>query len=409
MTWDLVTYPRICVCTMTNGKQGTPAMPSGLKPKQQARLALVPPKERAALRAHFIAQNSQKAMPRKVPPVRQMRRSQGLPNFLDPMSPVAPPTAISSGKALPHNGLVSGDFVVGSTNTTVLVCTNTGDSGTVGVLWNVSPAGEYVDGETVFTIPTLALADNEGGASAVRASKLSVTVVNCTNTLKRGGRVTYLNSSQRLPERKTNAALRYAAIIEGVKSSPYRRRITGDQLSHPQQLIGYPVDATRYEEFTPHNGTLTADEFAPYLFRASLTDPAPKTRPMSTVVYIFDPVTDPQDYSVTIRASYYTRWPITTVPGQSMTMMPTADPKAINHVRDHAESTANDLVHVAEGGALAMAAPRAAEGLRALGSTVMSRIGGALTRGVVAAEGLAVDALGPGGVALAEAAAPLLV
>jgi hypothetical protein len=260
----------------------------------------------------------------------------------------------------------------------------------------------------VFTIPTLAAPDSENGASAVRASKLSVTVTNCTNALKRGGRVTYLNSSQRLPERATNTALRYLPIMQGVKSSPMRRRITGDMLGQSKQLIAYPVDATAYDAFSPHHGTLTVSEFASYLFRASVTDANPHTRPMSIIVYIFDPVSDPQDYSVTIRASYYTRWPLTTVPGQSMSMMPTADSKVINNVRDHAESTANDLVHVAEGGALAVAAPRIAGGLRSLGSSVLGRIGGAMTRGIAAAEGAAGELLGAEGVAIAEAAIPLL-
>jgi hypothetical protein len=315
---------------------------------------------------------------------------------------------VSQGKALPHNGLVSGDFVVGSTNTTLLVCTNTGDSGTVGVLWNVSPAGEYVDGQRVFTIPTLAAADNENGASAVRASKLGVSVSNCSNALKRGGRVTYINSSQRLPLRSTNSAVRYAANIEGIKDSPYRRRITGDMLGRPMQLISYPVDGAEYESFNPHHGTLTESEFCAYCFRASITDSVPHTRPMSIIAFIFDPVAEPQDYSVTVRASYYTRWPLTTVPGQSMRLMPTADAKLINRVRDHAENTANDMVHIAEGGAIAMAAPRVAGGLRTVGTSVMGRIGSAVSRGITAAEGVAGDILGAEGLAIAEMAVPLI-
>jgi len=381
---------------MTYGKQGTPALPSGLTSKPPARNA---PGGAKSGRGQRTPQG------KPTPKRRPRPRERGVPNFLDPMCPVPPPTAVSQGKALPHNGLVSGDFVVGSTNTTLLICTNTGESGTVGLLVNVNPAGEYVDGETLFTIPTLALSDAENGASAVRATKFSVNVTNCSNALKRGGRVTYLNSSQRLPLRATNAAYRYGSIIAGVKSSPYRRRITGDMLGQPKQLIGYPVDAPAYDSFQPHLGTLTVNEFCSYLFRASVTDPTPRIRPMSTIIYIFDPVADPQDYSVTIRASFYTRWPLTTVPGQSMSLMPTADAKQINQVRDHAEATANELVHVAEGGALAMAAPRIASGIRG----VVSRLGGAVNRGIMAAEGAAGEMLGAEGMALAEAAVPLLL
>merc|ERR1711964_258984 len=71
---------------------------------------------------------------------------------------------------------------------------------------------------------------------------------------------------------------------------------------------------------------------------------------MSVIAYVFDQVADPQDYSVTVRASFYTRWPLTTVPGQSMKPIPTASPKIVNHVRDQAESYANELLGFVTGG-----------------------------------------------------------
>lgn len=356
-----------------------------LTAKQKAAVAKAQPAAKAAVRAGYEKQNMMNRRPpqpqpkravrgppptRKTPGVVKATPKLTIKNFLDPLSAQPAPTIVSEGKALPHTSLTSHDFTVGSGKTTVLIVTNTGDSGTVGIVFNVNSEGKFIDGMELLTIPTLALADSAGGPSASRAMKLSATVVNCSNALKRGGRVTYINSSQRLPAMSTVVDKAYGPILTGIKSSPYRRRITGDLLADPKQLISYPVDTATYLQFKPHHGTLNGDEFFEYVLGASATN-EPKSRPMSIIAYVFEPTADVQDYSVTIRASYYTRWPLTTVPGQSMRPIPTAAPAHVNHVHDHAEETANDLIHVVEGGALATAAPK-----------VMGKIGSMISRGL---------------------------
>lgn len=345
-----------------------------LTQKQQAQVAKAPAARRASLRASFEGQNSmaQKQSSRnQKAPASASRRTQGraarpanagqakrLPNFLDPMCPVPAPTVTSDGRALPYTGLETLDFKVDTTNYTVLLATNTGDTGTVGVLFKVSPGGAGVEGSmNTLTIPALALADSAGGPSSSRAMKFSVSVVNCTNNYKRGGRVTYLNSAQRLPTISSNGPTAYLDVITGVKTSPYRRQVNGTDLITPRQLIGFPVDGTVYRQFRAHHGTLTEfGLFERILSAGLLVNPGP--RPMSAIAYVFDPVSDEQDYSVTIRAGYYTRWPITSLPGQKMEAIPTAEPRVVNAVHDHVESTANDLVHVAEGGIAATVLPR---------------------------------------------------
>lgn len=325
-----------------------------------------------------------------------------IPNFLDPMCPVPAPTLISNGRALAHTGLVSIDFVVGTTNRTLFLATNTGNSGSVGILMTIDPNGARVvaDPIHIFTIPTLSAPDSGGGPSAARAMKLGVTVINCSNALKRGGRVSYINSSQRLPARTANS---YLPVIDGIKNSPYRRRITGDSLITPLQLLAFPVDTTSYHSFGPFHGTLDADEFLDHVLGAGIDSPA--QRPMSVIAYVFEPVSDPQDYSATIRASYYTRWPLTTVPGQSMHPIRTAAASTINVVHDHVESTANDLVHVAEGGLAATVGPR----LLGLGRSAATGLMRGMGQALGAVEGVAAEAIGAEGVAAAELAIPLLL
>lgn len=353
-----------------------------LTTRQQAQVGKAPQAKKAALRALFQQQGAANKPAKASQPQRaqggrpraqvnakqpKQRRNE---NFLDPMCPAPAPTVTSDGKALALNGLESHDFRVDSVNTTILLATNTGSSGTVASVFQVDPDGTYVNGTNkMMTIPTLAEADNAGGATSSRAMKLSVSVINCSNGLKRGGRVTYLNSAQRLPTLKpdANSHWSYADLVAGVKACPYRRRLNGAELAHPTQIIAFPVDGTKYRAFEPHNGTLETHEFLACVMAAGTIITEPSARPMSSVVFIFDPVADPQDYSVTVRASYYTRWPLTSVPGQKMQTMPTADAKHINAVHDHAENMAHELVEVASGGVLGAVAPKVMGAARGLG------------------------------------------
>jgi hypothetical protein len=190
--------------------------------------------------------------------------------------------------------------------------------------------------------------------------KLSGSLVNCTNVMHRGGRVTYLNSSQRLPQRDTLAAPdNFSGVVDAIKASPYRRRVTGDLLKDPLQLVSYPIDNVAYNSFKRFRGALSTGDICDHIFAPSELDILDAQhpegtnhhdrhdnitiRPMSTIVYILDPTQSPQDYSITVRASFYTRWPLSSVPGQTMRAIPTAEPKLVNYYRDRAEAQAHDL------------------------------------------------------------------
>jgi hypothetical protein len=411
-----------------------------LTPNQKKAIAEAAPAARAKMRATYEAQNktdpwfasgkdpwSKPSAPSAARPsgnaarVDAMRRSAApkragpgsarlpqIPNYLNPLTPHPVPSLISDGMALPHTSLVSDDFTVGTENTKILVVSNVGNAGTVGFLIEVNYLG-WVEDIVLLTIPTVSLSDAAGGPSAGRAMKFSCSVINCTNRLKRGGRVTYLNSSQRLPKVEgTSSQWNLLAIINGIKNSPYRRRTMGDNLVTPRHLIGFPVDSSSYTRFGNWRGTLTPTEYIAHVLGASpinlVGDALPiSQRPMSVVAFVFDPVSDPQDYSVTIRASFYTRWPLESVPGQSMRMIPTGPAALINAVNNHAESTANDLVHIGMGAASAAVIPR-------VGAWISGAARSAWGGGVAAAEGAGVELAEVGGVIAAnpELALPLM-
>jgi hypothetical protein len=236
----------------------------------------------------------------------------------------------------------------------------------------------------------------------MRAMKFSSTIVNSTSTLRMGGRVTYLNAAQRLPAiLGTNTTTvpasgpyDFSAILTSVKSSPYRKRLNAQELSHPRALVGFPCDSTHYLNYKAHRGAVSAETFLSYTCVPTASTTAPGTlhpsfspaldRPMSIHVWIMEATTQPNDYSLTIRAANYTRWPLTSVPGQIMTPTPTAPADHINNVHNHGEATANDLKSVAEGGAGAVFIPKAPGFVRAAGRWVMRGAAG-VENGVVGA------------------------
>jgi len=316
----------------------------------------------------------------KTPAAARSRPGSGVPNVMDPLHSASVPAVLSSGNSLPHTSLVSTDFQVDTANRRLLVITNTGNSGTVGFIYKLNPNGFQIGEPTPLTIPTLSVPDFQGGASAGRAMKCSVSVVNCTNALKRAGRVTYINSSQRLPgPGGTSEASDYDPVMEGIKSSPYRRRIMGDTLATAKQLVSYPIDIPAYERYEPWRGTVDVAEFQRHAMAASVANAMPgiaslNQRPMSVIAFVFDPVSDEQEYSVTIRASFYTRWPLTTVPGQTMRPASTAHPAVINAIINKAEAAAHDLMPVGEGAAAAAFAPSL---MRNFGGTARGLLGAA--------------------------------
>jgi len=265
------------------------------------------------------------------------------------LHPVPFPSVASAGKALPVTALVEADFVVHN-NPHLLLVSNVGNAGTVGLILEIDESTGNLLSEKLLTFPTLAQADDNGGPTAGRAMKFSVAVTNATPPLQRGGRVTYLNCSQRLPGPAGTPSTWTGldGMIESIKSYPLRRRVTGDSLGVAKQLVGFVCDQPSYNGFGPWRGTLNLSEFTSHVMGASTGNPTPEIAvqhqlPMIVAAWVFDSTTEAQSYSITVRGSYYTRWPLTTVPGQTMKNTPTAPQASINQQHDKAEDMANEL------------------------------------------------------------------
>jgi len=117
-------------------------------------------------------------------------KNKGVDKMVHHMSPyfnTLIPTVLNQGRAFPYTGVVRLDFTHALNETYILAATNTGTSGTVFSVGYLSPAG--IVAYAVYTIPTIALADNAGGPTSGRSMKFSLGLVNTTPLLSRGGRI----------------------------------------------------------------------------------------------------------------------------------------------------------------------------------------------------------------------------
>lgn len=363
-----------------------------LTDRQQAAVARAPPKQKAALRRMYERQqkSNRQQVPRAPPPApKRASRAQPGPkykkaatclNFMDPMCPLPVPTTVSAGKALSHTALASHSFSVPTNRSAILLALQSPGTSTVGYHALLDSNGLLVPGsEQLYDMPTLTTGAQSGGCTASRAMRLSCAVVNTTNAVNRGGAVTYINSAQRFPQITNNFF--FGNIVDAIRESPYRKVTSGDLLlgtvDNPNKLTAYPTDMPLYNSFSEHEGNVGADAFlrrlATYLIYNG-DSYAALPRCMSIIAWVFDPPPVENTYRVTIRSSFYTRWPLESVPGYHMKPIPTVDAATYNRVVDHAEEHANTLTTATEGGLIALAGPKIAQGASYVGRAALSVI-----------------------------------
>jgi len=256
------------------------------------------------------------------------------------------PLVQSSGTAYPYTGMARWQVNnLVATSRKMLVVTNPGNSGTVLFYLHNTPTPFT----SVSTVPTMALAAGSGGPTAARAMKASLTLVNTTKRLDMGGRVYTLVANQRtsFPEPITASQADWNTFMDEIIAHPHTRCWSGADFQSPKTFLAHPSNTTDYLDFNTFQGTLTPNGFS----RVVGDDPNPLPRPMSTIYVVFEVPSATNDYTATARASWYSRWPLESILGQSMKDMPTAPQEHINAIQDHAEHNKDIPVMPAVAGA----------------------------------------------------------
>ncbi len=267
------------------------------------------------------------APPRRRNPTRALPKLRATPShLLSPLTRGLVPTLAFQGEAFPYTGVIRQEITPATTNKLIVIATNTGVSGTclMELRWDATATSTNLIGvKNVYTIPTLALGDDAGGPTSLRAMKAGLTIVNRTPLLNRGGPVYTLNLNQRIRAAKPPSTMTIAdadALFATLSGHPDATSMDGVDFGKARHMYSHVVDDPAYNNFDQNRGTLTADEFFTHLAITSgsgVTD-----RPMSTMVFLLDRCSVAQTFQFSAHASFYSRWPLDTVPGQANRKIP---------------------------------------------------------------------------------------
>lgn len=239
----------------------------------------------------------------------------------------------SSGAAFPHTGMTRMEITnAAGSSRKLLVITNTGDSGTL-MMYVHNTATPFV---SVHTVPTMSANASAGGPSTARAMKCSLTLVNNTRLMDLGGKIYTLVANQRtiMESPSTMTQAQWTSFTDDLIAHPHTKCWSGSDFQKPKTLLCHPSNIPDYTSFDRFNGTLSADQFALVVSAYSTLS---KPRPMSTIYVVMESPATNNVYTATARGSWYARWPLDTIMGQSMKDMPTAPQADINLMQDHAE------------------------------------------------------------------------
>jgi len=255
------------------------------------------------------------------------------------------PNALRCGQAFPYTGQIRFELVQAIGETIFIAATNPGSAGTVALIGRQS--GIAAPTYSVVTIPTLSLSDENGGPTSARAMKFGVSLTCNTPVLNRGSRIFHLNGQSRIRVDSPPSTLSLAVfqsvvnVVTGMPTAiPYDNTHFGDT----REFTSNVVDNVKYVDFEIFEGTMTNDQMAAVFQVWPGIGNGLRDRPMSTTWLVFAPPSSIQNYSVAFSGSYYTRWGLSTVQGQSQTDMPVAPLSTINAMMEKANYMSN-LAH----------------------------------------------------------------
>lgn len=268
------------------------------------------------------------------------------------------PTIESEGEALGVTARAILRHTMATGSSTLVFFSNTGVSNVIGVLVNLNfLTNPYTVTITQITLPTLSgTVSTVASPTSARAMKMSAGGVNTTSNLNRGGGVTTIMLRQRLlfpvaPSAMTGA--QWLAVAETLNSHPNANILDAEAFSKGRVYDSMPADTTSYKNYREWQGALTVDGFFNHMAEWPTQAAVIGERPMYALGMLVEASASDQTWRFTATASFYTRWPLDTVPGTSMSVVPTAPAEVLNKHSSVARSVM-DMGH----SLVSVAAPR---------------------------------------------------
>lgn len=260
------------------------------------------------------------------------------PYHMSPHYPTNIPVALRSGQAFPYTGVIKFELSQAIGETIFIAATCPGSSGTVALIGR--QIGIAAPTYSVATIPTLSLSDDAGGPTSARAMKFGLSVTCNTPLLSRGARVFHLNGQARIrvdsPPSSLNLMV-FQGIVSVITAMPTTVAYDNTHFGETKLFTSNVVDNVTYADFNNFEGTLTTDQIFAHMAVWPGLGAGLRDRPMSTTWLVFAPPSSVQTYAIAAHGSYYTRWGLSTVQGQSMTDIPVAPIAVVNSMHERAD------------------------------------------------------------------------
>lgn len=342
--------------TVTSGRRPQ----SGAKSSVSTRAGFAPATRLDVQKAIAAAQKkkSTQGVPKKKKPTPSAKSTaSGATSFsralsvFSPSSPHLVPSLTACGKAFPVMGMYRKTVEHPLNQRRVYFFSNTGVSANVMLIGAMDVTGVNPPGWETWAAPTVALDDVSGGPTAGRAMKIGATVVNSTAKLTAAGRVFVLNSDQRLlvgdsPSNMTRPE--FNAMCDSIVNHPHAKEYSGAEFSKAHSWHAHVVDPVHYDQFAPWQGATNFDLYASHFMNfPSPTEHNPRS--MSILCMVFESPPAAQSYTISGKGAWYTRWPLTSVLGQTDNVIPTTSQDAMNRHFTHAAASAHEpLIRLTE-------------------------------------------------------------
>lgn len=246
------------------------------------------------------------------------------------------PSMLPLGRALPFAASARTNWTQGpnasGTGWVALFVASVPGYGTVGMRMDVviSPA---TVGFEALTPPLLALADDAGGPTSSKPMALWCELVNTTQRVGTGGRVyaTQLDQRISLPASPSSMSVtQWVNVLSELFVHPRTKAYSGADFIMPHAWHHHVVDHNAYDTFTEHLGATSSTDL---WFQGLAVWPGSASQPRSfnTMVIVIPPFTAAigsaqvgNSWAFSAYSKWYLRYPVSTVPGQTMKNIPTA-------------------------------------------------------------------------------------
>jgi hypothetical protein len=257
-----------------------------------------------------------------------------------PLSTSIIPVSRTCGTGLSVSGMVSSELTHNVGERTLFIVNNYGTSGSI--MCKVTRTAAAAITKTIYTVPLLQSTAQLGGPTSGRSMKAGISVLNNTPALTAGGRVYMLDADQRMSIPDDLYALsptEFDEFCDKIKSHPNRIPFDGATFKPVQHFHTHVVDTVQYETFNPWTGTDLTSAFGSHMFEYPGT-PDMNKKSMSTLLIILEGPAATQDYTITARGQWMTRWALDTIGGYVSKKIPVASPAVVDSAYAAGEQSA---------------------------------------------------------------------